>query len=94
MALHRRVEFRIRILKDLIGNLKSNLNSKNIIKINRVVDIKEKLSHHARKAFGVIERSGAHKRRSDNKDFDILSRQPTAISKECKMGKHLTKRGR
>ena len=25
---------------------------------------------------------------------NIHSRQPTAISKECEMGKHLTKRGR
>ena len=72
MTVHRRVEFRIRILKSLIGNLKSNLNSKNIQKVNRVVDIKEKLSHHAKKAFGVTQRSGAHKKRSDSKDFDTL----------------------
>ena len=50
MALHRRVEFRIRILKRLIGNLGPNLNTANIQKINRVVDLKEKLLLHAKKA--------------------------------------------
>ena len=72
MALHRRVEFRIRILKRLIGNLGPNLNTANIQKINRVVDLKEKLLLHAKKAFGVKKRSGAHKNRSDKEDFDKL----------------------
>ena len=48
----RRIEFRIRILKRLLQNLGPNLNTANIQKTNRVVDVKEKLLRHAKKSFG------------------------------------------
>ena len=68
----RRVEFRIRILKKLLSNLGPNMNTESIKKINSVIDIKEKLYHHARKVHGVTIRSGAHKARSDAKDYQVM----------------------
>ena len=68
----RRVEFRIRILKLLLSNLGPHMNSENIMKINKVIDIKEKLFHHARISHGVSINSGAHKKRSDEADYKLL----------------------
>ena len=84
----RRVEFRIRILKKLLKNLGHNLNSDNIKKVNDIIDIKEELYYHARKVHGVKIRSGAHKKRSDSRDYDSL------IESLKKMKAHLIIPGR
>ena len=68
----RRVEFRIRILKKLLSNMGPNINSESIQKVNSVIDIKEKLFHHAREVHGVIIRSGEHKERSELKDYQLI----------------------
>ena len=68
----RRLEFRIRILKKLLKNLGSKINTSNVQKINAVIDIKEKLFHHVRVVHGVHIKSGKHKARSDEKDFSLL----------------------
>ena len=68
----RRVEFRIKILKQLLRNLGPNVNTSSIKKINEIIDIKEKLHHHARKVHGFTKRSGAHNQRSDEKDYNLL----------------------
>ena len=68
----RRIEFRINQLKKLINNQGSNVTSASIQRTNDTVDIKEKLFHHARKAQGVIIRSGKHKMRSDQKDYKVI----------------------
>ena len=68
----RRVEFRIRILKQLLGNLGPHMNPENIRKVNATIDIKEKLFYHARKVHGVIIKSGKHKKRSDETDYKRL----------------------
>ena len=68
----RRVEFRIRILKQLLSNLGPHMNTGNIKKINQVIDIKEKLYHHVRKSHGVTIRSGVHNSRSDEADYNLL----------------------
>ena len=68
----RRVEFRIRVLKQLLGNLGPHMDTNNIQKVNAIIDIKEKLFYHARKSHGVKIRSGAHKKRSDEVDYQIL----------------------
>ena len=48
------------------------MNTSSIKKINEIIDIKEKLHHHARKVHGVTKRSGAHNQRSDEKDYNLL----------------------
>ena len=48
------------------------MNTQNIKKVNEIIDIKEQLFHHARKSHGVIVRSGAHKKRSDEADYKLL----------------------
>ena len=75
----RKIEFRIRILKKLLRNLGPNLNSKSIQRINRIVDVKEKLYHQARKAQGVTLRKGAHKSRSDQKDYEAIFKNLTEL---------------
>ena len=84
----RRVEFRIRILKKLLKNLGHNLNSANIKKVNDIIDIKEEFYYHARKVNGVKIRRGAHKKRSDSKDYETL------IESLKKMDAHLVIPGR
>ena len=66
----------------------NNLNSTNIKKVNDIIDIKEAFYHHARKVHGVKIRRGAHKKRSDSKDYDTL------IESLRKMEAHLVIPGR
>ena len=73
----RRLEFRIRILKKLLRNLGPNLNSVSIQKINKIIDIKEELYYHAKKALGVVIRKGTHKSRSDEKDYNTIFKNLT-----------------
>ena len=68
----RRVEFRIKILKQLLRNLGPNVNTSSIQKVNEIIDIKEKLHYHSRKVHGVTKRTGAHKQRSDERDYNLL----------------------
>ena len=68
----RRIEFRIRIVKKLLRNLKHHMNSKCIQQVNAVIDIKEELFLHTRRAHGVTVRRGKHKARSDDRDFAML----------------------
>ena len=59
-------------MKQLLGNLGPHMNTENIKKVNATIDIKEKLFYHARNVHGVIIKSGKHKKRSDETDYNLL----------------------
>ena len=68
----RRIEFRIRVIKKLLKNLKHHMNSQCIQQVNAVLDIKEELFYHTRRVHGVTVRKGKHNARSDGYDFEKL----------------------
>ena len=68
-----------RILKKLLNNLGPHLNAMSIQRINGLIDIKEKLFHHARRTHGVIIRTGTHHKRNDDKDFETLLKDLTKL---------------
>ena len=68
----RRMEFRIGIIKKLIGNLGPNFSDESVKQVNHMVDIKEELYNTTRLSHGVTIRSGRHVPRSDAKDFKLL----------------------
>ena len=84
----RRMEFRIGMIKKLIGNLGPNFSAESVKQVNHMVDIKEELYSTTRLSHGVIIRSGRHVPRSDAKDFQLL------IDNLTKTEAHVRKPGR
>ena len=84
----RRMEFRIGIIKKLIGNLGPNFSDESVKQVNHMVDIKEELYNTTRLSHGVTIRSGRHVSRSDVKDFQLL------VDNLTKIEAHIVKPGR
>ena len=66
------MEHRIGAAKTQISNLGSNFDQEHVQQVNKTLDIKEKLYHATRKSHGITIRSGRHKPRSDEVDYDTL----------------------
>ena len=81
----RRMEFRIGVLKRLIKNLGSPIVSEKIQQMNATVDIKEQLFLLMRESRGIRIRSGKHKARTDDKDYDMLFNHLTETKAHLKV---------
>ena len=81
----RRMEFRIGFLKRLIKNLGSPIVSEKIQQMNATVDIKEQLFLLMRESRGIRIRSGKHKARTDDKDYDMLFNHLTETKAHLKV---------
>ena len=69
----RRMEYRIGVTKQQIGNLGGpNFSEESVMQTNKCIDIKEQLFYNTRKTHGVNIRKGRHNPRSDDKDYNAL----------------------
>ena len=81
----RRMEYRIGAAKTLIENLGPNFSQEAVQQVNHTLDIKEELFRCTRISHGVSIRSGRHRPRSDNKDYDRLFSELTEVNAHLKI---------